>query len=124
MDFSVLIVIGIFVVCGLALSAVRRMPNEVPSVTERVEVTIEQNLTLCPEKRTYEMIYPLMSTPPFCLPDIPHREYEPSVRNVLLSHEYPMLPIIFTDHWVAPGSRCAIVIHRDKDGEVIKVEKA
>jgi hypothetical protein len=124
MDFTFFIVMGVFCLCFIGLLYIRRMPNEATFSTDETEVLITKNLTPYPETKAYQPVYPLTSSPPFFLPEMNCIEGEPIVENVLLSDEFPMLPIIFNGPWVAPGTQLRVSVYRDTDGDITRIERA
>jgi hypothetical protein len=98
------------------------MPNEPPTVTDHLVVTVTSNLTEQP-RRQKSIIMPLTSMIPVLIPDGEITEVEVKVENVLLCAEFPMLPIVIKDYWIAPGTRMVIAVHKTLDGEIFRIER-
>ena len=121
-DFPQIIPVLFIAVCIFCITFMRQMPNEPPTVTDHLVVTVTSNLTEQP-RRQKSIIMPLTSMIPVLIPDGEITEVEVKVENVLLCAEFPMLPIVIKDYWIAPGTRIPVAVHKTLDGDILRIER-
>ena len=122
MDIAYILPPLLITISVIGLWFARQMPNEPSTVIDKMVVIVTTNLTEQPRKQK-SIIMPLTSMIPVLIPDGEITEVEVKVENVLLCAEFPMLPIVIKDYWIAPGTRMIIAVHKTLDGEILRIER-
>lgn len=92
--------IALSLLIDLALLGIGLLAFEDDSVStvEGSLETIVVKENLAPPKKKATVLYPLVSSHPFFIPEGKVVEEDVIVKNVLLCEEYPAIPLILKDH--------------------------
>lgn len=117
--------IALSLLIGLALISLGLLAFEDDSVStvEGSLETIVVKENLAQPKKKITALYPLVSSPPFFIPEGEVVEEDVIVKNVLLCDEYPAIPLILKDHWIAPGTTLSVWVYKDHEGIPVRIRK-
>lgn len=93
------------------------------STLEASPETIHVTDNLARPKKKTTGLYPLVASPPLFIPEGEVVEEDVIVKNVLLCDEYPAIPLILKDHWIAPGTTLSVWVYKDHEGIPVRIRK-
>lgn len=117
--------IAISLLIGLALISLGLLTledNRVSTLEASLETLVVKENLARPKKKT-TVIYPLVASPPFFIPEGEVLEEDAIVKNVLICEEYPAIPLILKDHWIAPGTTMSVWVYKDAEGLPVRISR-
>lgn len=119
---SYLVLCVIIAICLAVLMALNSSEDEVATLEASLEtINVKDNLARPRKKIT--AVYPLISSPPLFIPEGDLIEEDAIIKNVLICLEYPAVPLVLSDVWIAPGTVMTVWIYKDRDGLPVHIRK-
>ena len=119
---SYIVLCVIIAICLAVLMALNSSEDEVATLEASLEtINVKDNLARPRKKIT--AVYPLISSPPLVIPEGDLIEEDAIIKNVLICLEYPAVPLVLSDVWIAPGTVMTVWIYKDRDGLPVHIRK-